>query len=401
MYIENSVFIAKGESGEYVKYSIDGLRHLSFWAAVKLENKLWVSNNRFNGLFIIDLDTGAISFCGHFPNVPIDAKCLHKCAFFYKDTIYFFPQYAIAIWGYNIITQEFSYYPMYKTFSTQKYIRTNGITFYDNSIYIFSESLEHPIYKFELETKAITEMYILQEQCIKKNLKMKEIICKGFVEKQENVYMVLNESNVIYKFDIKKEECTFFQLEDNDIQLSGLAWDGKDFICVDSFRGELVYWNEFSGLSKKLELKKDSEKKLEIIRLLVIDDTIILIEHNGKIRKIRQGIESILMEKDAFIKDFVEEWGFSISSGYLIEDNSLYIFPLRGIYIYILNILSGKIMKFEPLIESIPVIFTEMFECETNKIGDFIHIINSNMYKTSLLKEEETGTKIYSSIWGN
>ncbi len=63
----------------------------SFITGQIIDNKLFYSSSRYNGLFSYDLITGKVSFINSFNGYPINVKGLHSCSCIWNNKIVFLP----------------------------------------------------------------------------------------------------------------------------------------------------------------------------------------------------------------------------------------------------------------------------------------------------------------------
>ena len=83
---------------------IDELRRIGYFAYVIVDDVLWVSNKRYNGLYSIDINTGVTKFHGRFERYPYEKLIIHSYAGQYKNYIFFLPQLGDSIDIYDINT---------------------------------------------------------------------------------------------------------------------------------------------------------------------------------------------------------------------------------------------------------------------------------------------------------
>lgn len=81
---------------------------LCIYSAVEYKNKIWCSNNVFNGLYNVDLKTGIVEYVSDFPSDDkYSSSSLHKNVHILGDRLVFVPAYSDYITVYDIDSESF------------------------------------------------------------------------------------------------------------------------------------------------------------------------------------------------------------------------------------------------------------------------------------------------------
>ena len=392
---QNDCFYMNGINQDYCRYSIRGLKVLSFFAAIKNDNILWISNNRFNGLFTLDLITKEIQFKGCFLGSNKEAKCIHKHAIRYHESLFFFPLFSSGIDEYNLNTGIFEFYELEKEVSL---VKVNSVIVEGEEVFIFSETVDCPIYIFNMKTKEIKRDYSLRNLSEKNNLG-KEII-SDLCRVENDIFIIINGGKIVFRYNIRLFASNIIVLNE-DICISKAAWDGYNFWIYDYKQGMLIKWN--SEEKERYSLHELLKCNVPILRIIALGKYIIFWTINGMLYKynvLENSLTEIdmLYDTDYVISDFLEDWNVACFSGFVIEENKMIAFPLRGNKLLQIDFNTDRVKSWNLETNYLPALQYNMRETKGTTLKTFLEITSRSGENAKKVNSQSVGKDIYRRV---
>ena len=308
--------------------------NLKTFGGVFYEEHLWFSNNTFNGLFRMNLDSGNIELMDFFPNEKRDLVAAHKKCICYNGKLFFFPANANNIHIYDISKQKFTVIPI----DRDSWEYCGDAILVGEKIYIFMLYTNQDVLVLNTQDLSLHKIpsFRTAYRQITKNDKIKLFLCRCS-EYNGKIYTAFHGTDVVVSFDVKTEELIFFHTGIEDIFFC-YVYDGKCWI-ITWHTGD-VYQYDFRGepvLMHSGGNKKDIHKFNQIIsyadRIWAIPaypGSMICFDHLGN-KKI---YDDFAGENPEYILFF----------GTVLVKDEMWLLPHRLDYIYALN-RNGELKK--------------------------------------------------------
>ena len=272
-------------------------RSLSFFAAIEKEDKIWVSNLRFNGLYVIDICTGECEFMGRFMGYKDDAVGLHEVVKEYDNKLFFFPHYSSSIDVYDIQRKTFYSCSInaWKGCLTDRNFTCAIDAFrFGDFFYLFPRFPNMPLIKY-----SISENRIVQEIELKLSNELRHFdemnLTSNAICVDNKVFFPLFNSNKVIRFDLMAETEECLVVEGIERINGVIAFDGSKF-WINADSSIFVFDSNF--VQKACFMHCVSEKEMLIINYVFKDGvTYALPAWLGKIKKIDLE-NNILYEKE-------------------------------------------------------------------------------------------------------
>lgn len=311
------------------KYNIDCLAYV---AGVYADEKYWVSNWRYNGLFSIN-NNDEIQFVGRFEKYPVDLKGIHSCVKKHGKNLYFFPQKGRFINIYNMEQKQFSFLEI-KPWSEYKMVSVIDVFEDETGFWLFPRYYELPIVKIDFEGNILSEYFINETKNISlsNNNIMTLSVCYGPANK---IYLPIYNSNRIVEIDLANGDEKIWKLNSQyEFQTisykDGYFWlsSGWDIILFNEFFEEI---ERFAGI---VECNQENEQKVaQKVAQILINEKYAYIIPVWYSRLLRIDIKtknvdmiSIDLEKTSFVNDTIKKWR-TFRGGYLIGEE-VRIYPV-------------------------------------------------------------------------
>lgn len=393
---EDVCFTAQNGKGVYRKNSVLGLKHLSVSAVVKVGKELWVSNNRFNGLFTLNLETGKLTFQTHFIKTPKDALMIHRQAMCYNNHLFFFPNYDNKIVEYDLKKKGLLVH--YLKEKNEKYWRNNDIAVYGQFVYLFPIDLNQPVYSFNLESKQISESKEIVKIC--SDIWEKEDVKSVALLVWENcVWIPLNNANGMLKFDLKLKAWKVFKIDIPEFGVRSVARIGDRFFMLGMDGKKLWIWH-----NEKIEQEVVFSNPVGYQKNFACHDKLAFIGEDNSISIYNENLilmNKVEINKSLVIKDFTSNWGMHWYSSKLIEfGDYAYICPLRSAYMIEWNLCTDEIRFLDITADYIPEECFQNVAVNSKKIDDYIEIIKLYQRNNEKISQQNYGKNIYYDLKG-
>lgn len=273
---------------------------MTYGAQVK-DNKLWFSNNKFNGLFSMDINTKEIKFVSFFPEERYERWAMHKKCLTYRDKIIFIPAFGNHIHVYDVSNGEITAYQLDEDGSEQPYDRVSDAIILDGYVYILPMDYHGELRRFNIYTGELEPVYEFMNQIRSiATDERKFLLTRADIDSEGCIRFALYDTNILCSYNISQKNLNAYKCEVNDI-FSAHTIDGRIFlltslshsvyeICDD---GEI---KEFSCIGNTQNKGGRSYNRVvkfgeEIIVLPAFNDRVYAIENEGLIEIAR--IDSI------------------------------------------------------------------------------------------------------------
>lgn len=389
-------FIIKDKNGGWNKYTTESFGNLSFYASVKLGDRMWISNNRYNGLFLIDLKTEKTVFLGSFLNEEIDGKCLHKCALLYKKKIYFFPLLSEKIGIYDIELRQFSTCHLER--NSNIFIQTFDIALNGNLVYIFTQTLKHGVYIYDLETYEIRKDDYIKRFLIKEGFYDIKIFDMS-INISDVQFVIKGKENSIVNYNLKNNNIDFI----NFVKCKNICNFAKynDYFAILDSTNKIFVENNGNDIGV-FDISDFLSMCDRVINMVFANDYLLLWTAEGTIilidiiEKIVKNMNSQMVNFE-IIDDFMKDWKIAVFSGYLFEDGYLYLFPLRGSKLLRINVSKGLLKEISIKTRFKPLFNYLLMESENFMFKDFKDLL-VRFDEQIETKVESIGASIFRSV---
>ncbi len=227
-------------------------------ACVDEKSNIWFVSNQFNALFKLNSRTKEISYITSFFEEIFFTDSLYTQAIYYREKIYFIPCVAERIAVFDISKQSVEYIYL------EKEINNYNVAIYGkNMLLLFPVKYMKTCWTLNMDTFEL-KSFKLDFSGIDKNIfKGRENLCfygDNAIREDYCIYYMIYDSNIILKYNVLQNECTFIDLHD---QISFMAaYAGDNAINLLSTDGnELCVFDGKANNSKGLTIKTNPEYK--------------------------------------------------------------------------------------------------------------------------------------------
>lgn len=213
--------------------------NLAYFASIEIDNKKYVSNIRYNGLFCIDSRLNKITFLGRFPGYDDNFMGLHSIVKHIGNKLVFFPELGKSVHTFSLTDNTFESYEIDLWEKTEKKC-VCGVMDDAEYIYIFPKYCKLPVIKLSKVNFTMESINVLDD--VYKNLSDDDVLTMNFQCDSENGYFSIYNNNLLCEVDnegrvfahsvndiksiknIVKKNGEFWILDENDL----IEWDGRE-----------------------------------------------------------------------------------------------------------------------------------------------------------------------------
>lgn len=333
----------------------EDLKRIAYFAYVRCEKTLWVSDIRYNGIYSIDMLSGQIKFAGGISGYVPDARILHSFAVKSENLIFFLPQLGNSIDEFNTVTGEVKSYHISIWDKTGNYI-VAGYVYREDRLFIIPRNMNNPIGIFYFKTG---EFEIFQSDIWKGSIGVKcdtALTC-SVVNVGNSIWVSIFGTPYIAEIDLVGGAGKLHELPIG-LPVQTIGYDGSDFWLGQGFN--VLRWNPEDGIKERYEnIIINSPREDNIISQFLFhgDDVYIFPQWFGVIRKINKKTKEIynydLLPADyKVVCDGMEKWR-DLRNAYFYNDEII-VNPInRNMELHI-KLPDGDIYGKEYLADSLP-----------------------------------------------
>ena len=230
----------------------------------------YASDFEKNGLFEVHLETGECKYLCIFPNEDIMISCLHGCAEWVGNKIFFVPSAGNNISIYNIDTSKIetvsipqvskeesnSYNPKLKFVKT---IKHNGFLWLIPATY-------PGILKLNLSTY---EIFVISNWIPDDGYMFRRAVCK----RKNKIYAASGNNNNVLVFNIDTETGETLKIGEYNNGIMDLCLLNEDIIMVPRKQGAVVRWNpETNSIKEYIEYPEEFKSGQIVFQYVYSDD---------------------------------------------------------------------------------------------------------------------------------
>lgn len=198
---------------------------LAYYAYVQDGDKKWISNIRFNGLFVIDDNTNQVKFVGRFPCYREDEFAIHSLAAQCNNKLYFFPQRGKSIDIYDLNTHKF-YSESIEPWSDMPIGIVAGIIQEQEKFWIFPRHAGGDVLLYSTESSKFIDSYKLEKATKIVENSPKKVLSFTICKVENEVCLPLYGTNTICFTNLKEKKERIVELEDVS-ELQFMSYDGN------------------------------------------------------------------------------------------------------------------------------------------------------------------------------
>lgn len=289
--------------------------NMLFNAAIIIENEMFFSAKNYNGLFKMNVDTGAIEFLCHFPEDPLWKIHMHQNVINGKENIYFFPLFANSISKYNTKSGEIKNISLYNNFGD---VGITCVLVYKGKYILVPRNLSQPIVRFSAENDSLSYLPLNRQKASTQDA-FSDINCSVILA--DNLYIPIYDSKTVLQLNLVTEEC--IELELSGTKISTLTYFDNKFWTISSDGKCVCKYSDKFELIKTMALDSQSDRPYQC--WMVDKDSLYLCGcFEGQLLRYigNEEWENILSENLVSMND-----NFALMCGYQVLNDSLYIFP--------------------------------------------------------------------------
>lgn len=356
--------------------------HLGCRGVVREDSTLWFSNNNFNGLFTMDLDTGCVEFVHQFEECPIENEFTHADVFKEEDELIFIPWAGKQIVVYNLVTKlEYNIVlPIEGNYYGKAY-RINNV------LWLFPGYSKDKAFCFNIKEKTLVVNEEISEAIF--NVVDGENVCLQYHKYANYITIFYVRKNIICNINLNSLVYQFVKVDNSEIDIIGGMYDGEDYWFMAKENANIYQWNPKCNKWTEYVSEDDSVvdcwKNIFYKEMTFINGEIILTSfYAANIKRVNRAKK--ILEK---LSDY--PMGFKIikekSSGATFESTLLYgdeicFIPNRGNQIVCYNLKTNKVRGIELAVA-------------TEKIPYLSELVKIRWKETILEKEEFNTLSFY------
>lgn len=387
---------------------ISNRRYLTAAAAYFDEDKIWVSNMDFNGLYYYEMFSGKTVFVSSFLNEKNDTWRLHNKIVKCENELYFIPDRSKYIHVFNESNKEMKAYDL----SIAGRANCKNAICYKGKIYFASEAEGVLLCSIDTITKRIQKKQM--------NIKYNGKLCRDMLLVNECIYIALKEMDVVVKYSIEQDSFTKYEVSGDGNGFGTICFDGRFFWLSNS--NGILQWDEenekilsvkefpkgfgMSVIEKGKYMEVDgftnqyvtSEKPFEF-SVLNEDNILFFPFRTNMIVKLdvkRNVLEEVVLEDEAEDEKTLSRKGRITACHYLgwNEKENLVFVSTNTKAIYIKNEMANKHERLKKIFlwaqepENIPLYLKNAYLYEEELDGSLEDFLNNATVKDLLLKIE-------------
>lgn len=304
---------------------------LAYFAFIVIEDVMWVSNIRYNGIYSIDLLSGKTQFRGRIPGYEDSAMGLHTYVERYENKLVFFPQKGKSIDIYDLDTGEISSYPIDEWAAGGDKYSVAGALLKGDCFWIFPRYRKQPLVSFSMSD----HMFRASGESLKKSNELAADadgnLTVSFAGIGDSGWFPIYGTNRVAEINISKGTETIYTVKDAEA-LQTIAYDGCDFWLGGG--PDIIVWNTGNERVKKYRDVVDIvDNKFTMSASFVCwqEYIFVLPLWLGRIKRINKKTGEILIydnlpDRCYVIRDVIQYWR-DLRDGY-IRDGKLIINPI-------------------------------------------------------------------------
>lgn len=390
----------------------ESIKYLSFLDAYydESEDRLWVSNWAFNGLFTVDLKSYKVKYIGRFENEEIWKGNLHRRVIRYNNTLFFIPYNAKGINSYDLTTGKFGYIPV---FSDNRTVRVADVVIKENQLLMFPGYNYQPLLILNMDTSEV----ISKPEW---NKRAEECSCgpygvmfdlAGICQAGNKIYMAPFSSNNIIEYDTDTDNIKSFSI-DSKYHIRNITYTDNTFWITLTDSMDVLQWD---NVRNSIEVYKNNDTYAKVLYPYTIafshkNDVFVLPSSSEYICKVDMITKTLRALKN-YPNDFRRiRKDYLLLHGYLIKNDKIYLFPRAANQLLIMDLntyeLTGHelripescsiFLNFENIADENNTIYENMEAMRT--LDFYIDMISGNDYKEIIKKEADSGNKILNYI---
>ena len=270
---------------------LDEYRRINFSSAYDVGDSLYVSHGLFNGLFKINKSNGQVMYVKKFPNESAvrNGMGMHGRVFRHGDELIFTPDVASGVHIYNLNSGELQHYPVDS--GTAMKSRCIDAILEGDKLWLFYAYYGEAVVAFDLKTKKQNKIWTIRdglpEEIRQRNL---PVFWSCFHKTGRKIYGVIWGSCYFVEFDIDTKKSVTHKVDDEDIKLVSVVYDGQSFWFTKLHSINVIKWESKTGEVTEYECNLGYENQA------LVNCNIIC--HNGKILVVPNlGEELLIVDK--------------------------------------------------------------------------------------------------------
>jgi hypothetical protein len=357
--------------------------NLSMYCAVRVDNRLFFSNNSFNGLFFIDINTHEIIRVDSFPNENITKRNMHKKCLLIGKKVFFIPAFGNYIDVYDTENNTIDSYFLENKGNNNRIDNASDAIVIDDDVYIFPMRLDCDLRVFNTRTNEIKIIPEFKQQIRAFEFTIDSLITRTSLDKEGNIVFAILGSDVLAKWDVSSKTLYTEHVGIQNIFSVHIIGDERWVITNNT---NVIYRIEGNGniigYSPGKTLNVDNRMynrvlgyKSQIIVLPAYDDSVYAINENRLIeieklsstvqgRNIVHSFDAHIINDDLWILPFETEECAVIGSDLMVKDRISFNFKNEHSI--------GNILKEMYIVQAHDGV---VYEHTNMHLGDFIKVI--------------------------
>ena len=227
----------------------DTKSNLGFFAYVKDKKTVLFSNSRFNGLFLLDLETWETQFIGRFTEASEEIIGLHWDAKKYGSKIFFFRRIGAVIDVYDLVYERFETIkiPVEWLMGGQFYVSE---VIMDSSVfYVMPRYKSRFVLVYDADMEIFLEPIVLGEKLISCG-KEEDALAVSFCFNGGKIYFPVWNTNCLAVINVNDNTELIIQIEEAR-KLCSIGFDGEYFWFSEW--GNILKYNPSKGITERYD----------------------------------------------------------------------------------------------------------------------------------------------------
>lgn len=357
----------------------DNWRHIWFDAMVVEGDLAWVFLNNYNALYEIDLKSDRLTWLASIPTEGLLEIGLYFSMKKYNDELILIPAAATSIAIYNLATHDLETIPL-----DFEVVKCFSAEVYDGNLYMIGYDSAR-IAVLDLNRRTVRVLLNFENMFNKLNIdKMRMHFRKSSCIVENHLFLANCNSDVVLDVDLHDEQVELFRIGRGVEGLSTIVSIKDDFLIWEWGRKRVFVWNKSEGVKKEI-LFGDLEEEYIVSDIVMKEDFLWMFPLHGDgvyIMDIRGEEIKKLNEFDVFMTPpFIYPWGGQMFTVCLEEREKIFVFVGNKFTLVEYNLNTHMMYEHKLLLDGIKRLQEymnrekKMFESKMLKIENFLELV--------------------------
>lgn len=314
---------------------------IKFYDAYKKEDELLFSNMCLNAFQKMNIHTGKIETIDMFPGCTKEKRELHLCVLNYRERLYFIPYKSNMIHIWNLESEQWE---DNIKLSYSESVKIEDAVLYENEIWIFPNSLDKPIIKFNMDRKTSVELDELTKSINERASTCVKIVTGCVCLEKNMLFIATYDAGYVFKINIKNLKIENVFCFENTF-IAGMKALTHNRLCIWFVnKSSIMIWDEEAREKKYLNIKTQIPfGRIAFRSVLELDEKYFLLlpKHSNELFVVDE--KNGLSESLALPADFHRCSPYSLFEYGVKEGKKIYLFPSGGNKLLVIDLDNMKV----------------------------------------------------------